>query len=411
MHSRALGLTADGALVWSLLLSCISGVFVVDVQPSATAALNTSYLLVGLALVGKVWVRVTRPNLVACTVLIGMGFAGWLSWAGPLGSSQALIFWQAWILGGALLLFGATFGVTRWERWRYILVGFACLLAAVQALSLLTAREILVEKLAGAGAEEFYSARPIGASAALLIVAGFVICLYLPMDPRWRTVVASLLGISVVVAQHRSVWVALLLSLLLVAGNRRSLPSEPWSWWPPVITGGFFLVSVFGPTVVGVNLLPASRVQNGPGLTLPEAATSASSLEWRLEMWRSRLSAGRSLGEALFGGVFGVTPVKIPGTGVMNPTLSAHSQYVDLITMTGLVGLVLAVGLLLAAVLRLRQINPSVWTFLWTLASYGVFNSWPSWSWLLIGVGLASLHAQALTTTRLDLGQPSLSPS
>ena len=400
---------ADVAFLWSLLITLLPGVFVIDVQPSQTAAAFTSYALIALAAIARFWSRTNGAIIISLLVYLTMVILGWLSWDASLGSTRSLDFWQAWLLSASLLAFGLAFAHSNVSSWRDIVIWVGVGVALIQDISLATSRELLAEKLSTAGAAQFYGVRPIGASVAMLIVIAFTAALYKPLPSPWGALIPSFLGINVVLSQHRSVWVAMTVTVVLILLNGRTIPQARLALTSIAITAVFLVASLLGP-LVGVSLLPTSRVSGaGAGAGLPEVVSSSSSLEWRLEMWQSRLTAPRSPLEWLSGGSFGVTPIRVPGEGVMNPSFSAHNQYVELITMLGVLGLVLAVGLVVAAIVRSGGPLPWVWTSLCALVVYGLFYSWPVWSWLLVGIGLAAGRRDSLRSTRsLDVGKESV---
>lgn len=382
---------ADLAFAWSLIITLLPGVFVIDVLPSQTAAVFTSYALVALAIAAKFWRRTSSWIVTAVVAYTGLVVLGWLSWGASLGSSRSLDFWQAWVLSAALLLFGLAFAQSNVSSWRDILIWSGVSVAMVQDLSLGTSRDLLAQKLSTAGAAEFYCARPIGASVAMLMLVAFAAALYKPLPAPWGWLVPSFLGINVVLSQHRSVWVATAVLCVLILLNLRHLPQARQALVSILISAGFLSASLLSP-LLGVSLLPTSRISSagGSGGGLPDVISSSSSLAWRLEMWESRLTASRSPLEWLSGGSFGVTSVRVPGQGVMNPSLSAHSQYVDLVTMLGLIGLLVAMGLMVTAIVASRLPLPWVSATLCAVTAYGIFYSWPVWSWVLVGVGLAA---------------------
>jgi len=311
-------------------------------------------------------------------------------WVASVGSVVASNTWREWLLATGFLLFGVSLGRKRWPGWSSVFVFLALLLGVYQALALILARDRLASTLEGPG--EFYSDRPMSASLALIMVLGFVLLL---SRPRPRTNVGDLvgagfLGISAVLSQHRSVWVSLFIAVILLAwGNvRRGRVGRGWllALMSPIGYAGLALVLS---STVAISLFPGGNVTAVGSVGVPESAASTATVAWRWEMWESRLTASRSLMEWLFGCVFGVSPVKWPGTEVMNGFISGHNAMVDTITMYGLVGLVVVCTMLWQAVGSPRMLLSPAGIFVCASLGFSVFYTLPSWSWLVIGVALA----------------------
>jgi O-antigen ligase len=234
---------------------------------------------------------------------------------------------------------------------------------------------------------DFYGLRPLTAAQALLMLFGFALLTMSTKRSGRNSVLAALLGISVVLAQHRSVWLSLLvvLALLAIRGTRSATRVKRG---PIIAVSGSLILAITLPAAFGINILPTtSQIAAEPGL--PDVVTSTRSTNWRWEMWTTRIEAPRPAENTLFGGVFGVTPVKVPGTRVMNPGNSAHNMAVDTYVMLGLVGLVLTTVLVaMATLFRQDRLAPDA-ILLWGLVTFGVFYNWPSWGWLILGSALS----------------------
>jgi hypothetical protein len=375
---------ADVVVVVSLLAVFVSSQRLLDVGYSRTRTLMLFYVLVAAALLSRFWRRV--PPLVAWSVAVytTMIVIGHFTWSRAVGWVEADVIWQELRMAAGLLLFGVAFGGRSWPRWRWMIVVAGVVVAAVQLLLILSGRTFSTD----AGASAFYSHRPFGATFALFILAAFVILCSEPDRWTWQTTLtATFLGCSVVLAQHRSVWVALaVVCLLMMLKTLRGEGYRP-ARVPILVTIGFTGLAFLLPALMPWSLLPGGT-SSGTGASVPDSVTDADSLGWRLGMWESRVRAARSLFEWLFGAVFGPTPVIGPEAQVTNPRFSAHSLWVDQLTMVGLVGLGTLL-VLFAVALRTPGRLPELQILLWSVLAFGFFYNLTVWSYLLLGSALA----------------------
>jgi hypothetical protein len=373
-------------MVWAMLSTTVPHLAILDVDISRTRELFTVYLLVGLAFAGSWWRGSERGAATLVGVFGVFAVIGTATWTISYSWSMALNFWSEWLTAAAMLMFGMSFARSQARTWSVIILAYAGLVAGAQLLLLVFG---LPARLAQTGGgPEFYGYRPLPASVALFLVLAFILAIFGEHPSgRRRTWVASGLGISVVLSQNRSAWVALLVVLFgcLVVFVRRA---DVRDRWPGVgVTALFFASALVVPMASGLSLLPggASQTQRG----LPESATSVGTSRWRLQMWESRMETPRSTIEWLTGGVFGPTPVKGPGSTVMNAFISGHNVVIDVLTMLGFIGVVVvAVLWLMGAVLTRDRLAPLP-IFLWGLMAYGMFYNWPGWSWAVLAAALA----------------------
>ncbi len=402
---------ADVALIALLLSLLWEGQRLWHYDISRTREIMLVYCLVGLAVAKRPW-RFTRKRLWYLTAsVLGLCLAGFLTWSLQLSSHNAMNYWNEYLLIAAALIFGVAFGRARWHVWRRIFIVAASIAAAFQGAALIVGTTTLGFS---PSAPAFYGARPVTAQIALLILLGFVLLLMDRELPRWgRILGASLLGVSVVLTQHRSVWIALVVVIALgfvsfaIGGSPRS------SVIALGVTCGYFILALTMP-LLGVTLLPgglASDPETGGTAGLPPAATASDTLSWRLDMWESRLAAPRSLVQWLFGGVLGQTPAFGPGSQVMNRNNSAHNLALDVQLMLGIVGLVIIATVFFFAVLAGDRLG-SLQVFLWGALAFGVFYLWPTWAWVVLGVAAArsSAHRVDRSMSRAELRDPN-SPS
>jgi hypothetical protein len=384
----------DVVLVLTLLSAVFPWTLSSSIQPSWTRDLVSFVVLTACAFAGGLLRGGRDWRLGLVLAFAAMCTVGLIVWVIQGGSSFGLNFWAGWspwLLSPAFLVFGFTFGPSRWHVWRRVLIVFGVLVAAVQDIG------ILGKALGVIGTEasrfgDFYAMRTIHASLALFIVLAYLLVLAEEPAGRAQATLAVFLGVSVVVSQHRSVWVALtIITLLMLVHFARTGASR--DRWVGLIAPFAYLVAANLLPVVGIHLLPRGG-ETAPERGLADAATSSNSLDWRLEMWRTRLAAARDPDHWIFGGVLRVNPVKWPGEGVMNPYNSAHNMFIDVSVMLGLVGVLVVLGMFVAGtILRRDRLAPTA-VFLWGLLGYGLFYYWPSWSWVVIGVALAAGRAQ-----------------
>jgi hypothetical protein len=279
--------------------------------------------------------------------------------------------------------------------WQRILVVAALCVAALQAVALLFGLT-RIEAFTG-GDAPFYWNRPLAASSTMLLVVGFIL-LSLALPRRGSVVLIAFLGISVVLAQNRSCWVALIVALALCSiASYRRYGFGCGQLRAALAVVGFWLLALLIPLISRWSVLPGYQSVSGEaGLLnrLPASATSDGSLDWRFAMWDSRIHVSRTLDDWLFGGAFGVTAARGPGSSVMNPFNSAHNLLLDQFIMLGLVGLVAFAALLWITLFRpgagLDALNISIYSLL----AFGVFYNWPVWTGLLLGAGGALVKVQ-----------------
>lgn len=377
----------NAAMVWAVLATTIPYLSSLGIEISRTRELFTVYLLAGLAMAGGWWHGAGRPVVGLVGVFAGFSVIGTITWTVAYSWDLALNFWAEWLLAAAMLMFGLAFARRHGRMWSTFVVVYGAVLAAVQLASLMF--DTTAGLLPSSGGPAFYGYRPLAASVALFLVLAFALAIFASGPvARFRVWLVSLLGISVILSQNRSAWLALLVVIVgcVIAFVRR--PDLRGRWPGVVATVSFFAAALAVPLVSGVSLLPGSVAESDRGL--PESATSVITSEWRIEMWQSRLGEPRSLVEWLTGGVFGPTPVKGPGSDVMNPLISGHNVMVDVLTMLGVLGLVAVFVLWLWGVIRTSDRLAALPLFLWGLMAYGMFYNWPAWSWAVLASALAT---------------------
>ena len=190
--------------------------------------------------------------------------------------------------------------------------------------------------------------RVVDAGEALLLLQATLIALV-----GWRTRTASVppwaapLGLAVVVLlQHRTVWIALLLTVLTLALRdprlRRGLV--------PML-----VVSVFLGAILAVIVLDDAVGETSVGADLGSSATSVGTFQWRYEGWLSLLEDGgpEGPGELLFGAPFGTSWERRVPAGIVD--VSPHNFWLEILLRQGLVGLMAIGGCVLLSLARLTH--------------------------------------------------------
>jgi hypothetical protein len=358
-------------------------------NPSVTRQLLLTYILLGLTIAALPIRHLPGWVKFAVTCLAAMPVIGVIAWTIEVGWAMSIsewAGWQPWVLLTGCIPFALAYGRQRAFAWQRIVIAVGCALATYQTVVLLL-RVVGVSHSQSSVYGDFYGMRPVTAASATLILVAFIFAVTGRKQMRFQCLIAVYLGISVIVSQHRAAWVAFAVAAVLLL-LRAWKGTETTAVLPLVITGVVAALSILSPTVLGVSLLPtANSTKQAPGL--PDVVTSTKSLDWRLQMWETRLTAPREPTNYLVGGVLGVTPVKTPGTDVFNPQLNAHSMPVDMYVMFGAVGLGLLSSLVVAATLGRRDPFSPDAISMSAIGAFGLFNNWPHWSWLLLGTALA----------------------
>ncbi|MFA4966579.1 MAG: O-antigen ligase family protein, partial [Thermoleophilia bacterium] len=227
-----------------------------------------------------------------------------------------------------------------------------------------------------------------------------LLCLYLlwARGRAWRLVFAVVLIPSVfliVVDSHRSVWLAISVSLVVLTVTGRIRLERFWKWGFVVV-----LVAVLaGTALAALGRDPIGYVASrSVAFSDPNAdATSA----WRLALWEGAIRQGRQhlvLGEG-FGSYYGFR------TSLGTITVSPHSLYVQTFLKVGLSGLLTYVALTAVVIAALasawrrarrpgdRQMEPVLLMGLaaaWASVAYSLVYSFEVYSMLFVGIGLAA---------------------
>lgn len=380
-------LIGTSLFVWLLLTTTVEGFSAAELGLSRTREIMTVYAVVAVTLFRRPWrwwPRYLKYSSASLVVLVSVGY---ISWMLDLGSALAINFWAQWMIPVAAFFLGLSFFPGLWPTWRRILLTYGCAIAAYQAV-------ILLFRL---GAEEpepgstFYAARTISASLAMTVVVAMVLAATEQrIDLRTRNILAGLLGVSAILAQHRTVWIALVIACALLALRSARLGRSSAAVLGPALSFGFLVLAAVLPLLTRISLLPAGGEGGEAEGGLPSSFEDTNTLGWRWDMWASRMQAARSWIEWLVGGMFGETPAWGPNSDVLVPLISSHSMFVDLLSMLGLVGLALFLFLVAVAITsRGNRLSAAV-VIVWALLAYGIFNQWPPYGWLVLAAALVS---------------------
>ena len=215
------------------------------------------------------------------------------------------------------------------------------------------------------------SARPLQSSGALIMLCGLLVIL--SRSGAWngtRVALTTYLAVSVVLSQHRSVWVAALIAITVLAalairGSRQ----------------GIFAILPALAAAIPIGVVGFIAFTNSSALV--DSAQTTGTLDARFGFWTDRLAVDRSSFEWLMGGFLGPTPVQ------MDPRfqIEAHNMYIQMLTTVGIVGLVLlliTLGLAFPRFADAQRRTHSV--MLIAVIVFGFFYTWPAWSFILLGL-------------------------
>ena len=252
---------------------------------------------------------------------------------------------------------------------------------------------------------EVITGRPIFSSSALLVLVASIIGFYLIRPRGWRVAWLASGLLTVLLLQHRSVWVAALAALAV------------WGLLAAIQRGhrGVGAAAVALPFLVllAVALVLAARTNSA----LATSATSTGTWTWRLQNWTSTLSffQARPVADWVTGLPAGTDLVRFVDGHVVH-SISSHSLYLDSLRFAGLIGVLAWLTVALAAGRRGRlPLNAMgldavlAWPLVTLLLVYGVTYEWPNWVGFLLGVMLATPIATRSSTPAGPGGTPTKS--
>lgn len=343
-------------------------------------------IVAGLARIGQ-WQlgRITRTAMIVLVVLQCLGVLAWIS---TYGLQTGVNCWRAETEMVALLLYATT----RPRAWslddlKVIIVAPAVIVALASVIGILmhgfgsNASTIVVNGVV-------LGTRPASAAGSLLMMVGLWVVVL--SAGRWgvrQALLVLLLGGMVLLNQDRSVWVAAIVGLVVwwFVPRKRSRGASSG-------LGGLSRTFVLFIVAAALAIVGASVAALG------QSASNGDTLQWRIARWSDSMSIPRSWVEWLVGSVLGPTPAS-------SPTLfatSAHSLYVNAIEMTGFIGLV-AILCVVIAVGRTHLVpssGPLGYVICLTFLSFGVTYQLPPWTWMLVGILLASSRTEFIARER-----------
>lgn len=349
----------------------------VDLASFTVTASDVFTVLLGcVALYRTGWTRIVPPARGAAIAIAVMVAVGLIAWVVQLGPQPAVNYWRGLMLALAGLWYAASSPRLHSPAGLRPFVWVALFASLVQVFAYVKYGFLGYSTTQTALGEDV-SGRPVYSTSALLMLMAVVIVvtdqrLSLPV----KIAVGSWLTAAILLASHRSVWVAGLAVAFLMAAHHAMASRNRF-------LGATLGVLVLAAMAVGLRVLLATP-------ELEYAATNTGTLMWRFENWVEKLSTPRSPGQWLVGSMFGPTPLTNPIDSTLTFQVAAHNMMIDVVTQLGLVGLVLWAVLAVTSVIRpLRMGVPVLWLCASANLVFGLFYDWTAWSWLLLGVILA----------------------
>jgi hypothetical protein len=284
-----------------------------------------------------------------------------------------------------------------------------CFVAAGAAIGV-----VVLARLLGVGLPEIgsyvwvggerFDARPIVASAALVLLQGTILLLGARRTRALPSfVAAAALLATIVVVQHRTVWAAAIASLAVgwLAWSRRA-----------VVERREFYFGVTGAALLSMPLVLLTFFRaEALHAAVDEPTRRGSTFRWRLESWETLLDIIAPAG-LLTGTPSGIAWLRV--VHGQETTVSAHSLYVDLVVRHGVIA-VLALALLWVVVIRSRAViarevgiaSAAVVALVVTQVLYAVSYSFGLAQGLLLGLlAGAVLVSRAPSSPRLIRERP-----
>lgn len=304
------------------------------------------------------------------------------------GLQQAVNESRQWFYLLATVAFGVTLplrDVRRWRQFAVLSAGWLVLVAVVGLLD--TGVQPATAPIQVDG--QLMDPRPVTAPGALLLAEALLLVLARSRN-RYRALVsAAALGGTLLVLQHRTVWIAALAALLYLTavalrGDRRARLAA--------------LVAAGAVTVAALTaFLTGTAQRSAVAVSAENVAAADNTFIWRVTGWRELLQAPTDVTKVVFGDPFGSGFRRVISGQLV--TVSPHSQYVETLLRFGVVGLALSVGVFLlawrgapAAAGTIGASPAALRALLMVAALYGIAYRLDPLQGLLIGtvLGLAS---------------------
>lgn len=294
------------------------------------------------------------------TAPAGLVDTGLASWRQPL-FSFSLLLWALTLADGWSL-----------KRLRPI-YGAAALAALIQMVGTIT-RGIPGPVNEWIGHERLDSARVLQPQAALIILGAiWLLMLEQKIRMRYRGAAVALLLLVLLLSQSRNVWLAAAFSIPILA-------IMVWDVKSLVSRRGAVIATAAGSCCVLLLVVLYASVEG-----FRQSLHSTTDIVWRFDLWSDRLGAPRTFLEWLLGSIFGPNPSTVDMINVND----SHSLFVDAFIWTGLVGLAATISLIVVPLIV--RPRPTLWPLIVPVAAgllaFGVFYTWPSWIFVLIGAG------------------------
>jgi hypothetical protein len=189
------------------------------------------------------------------------------------------------------------------------------------------------------------SMRVIYCAHAFYLTAAFFFSLYLYFTnsgSTWQRRLFLVLGPVLILLQHRTVWIAVLLGLLWLCARDARFRTR-------------FVVGIIASLVVGalLTLLLFGSQGESTQRSLQLSASDTGTFAWRVEGWKALLTEKAPPETLLMGQPFGAGFDRHVGGGIL--TASAHNFYLETLIQFGIPGVLLLFGLYIWSIGRLRH--------------------------------------------------------
>jgi hypothetical protein len=362
--------------------------------------------------------RVSRLACLSVAVLIGVTAVGVLSWILTLGIETAVVYWRPWLWALPLMTMAAAYATRKsWFQLRAQVVSVAAAAAAILIAFRFAQVLGLSSGTLGCSASLnslWYCNRVLAPGGVLLLVLGVPVVAGLRMPNTVRISLIGLLTVAVGLSEVRSAWLAFTAVLVVWLWVTMRSPSLHSQRKLGIVVLFVFLVTLFagfqlqGPisnsdsinsnqTTTDVDFAENQGAQasdsedlNSPSAPGLNAYVDSGTLEWRLALWKSLLEGmvvdPRSI---VIGSLNGASPEwDNPNAQPSTFRTSAHNEILYDLTTVGLAGAVAVAVLWLSAWSNRSVLLGFTAVWLWGLLAFSLFNSLPTWTWLIFGVGL-----------------------
>lgn len=189
------------------------------------------------------------------------------------------------------------------------------------------------------------SMRVIHCAHAFYLATAFFFSLYLyytNSGSTWQRRLFLLLGPVLILLQHRTVWIAIILGMLWLYARDARFRTR-------------FAIGVSAALVVGVllTLLLFGSQGESTQRSLQRSASDTGTFSWRVEGWKALLAEKAPAETLLIGQPFGAGFDRHMGGGILSA--SAHNFYLETLIQFGIPGVLLLFGLYVWSIGRLRR--------------------------------------------------------